>query len=173
MCVIRFKRLLTSSWILILVWFLRIDHLVTNDSLLPYDCVWFGNYLVRLFALGRIHSTLTVKMMSVYWKLRPFTFSLSLVFQGMMIDEADEFVTGPQNKGKRPADNSNVPGGGPKRRRCMSPLLRLGRAYTPPVTPPASPRHTTGKTGRFSTGQAPLFLLLQFQTSTGRFGLIL
>lgn len=62
----------------------------------------------------------------------------------MMIDEADEFVTGPQNKGKRPGD-SNMSGGGPKRRRCMSPLLRLGRAYTPPVTPPASPRPTSGK----------------------------
>ncbi|KAM9804631.1 integrator complex subunit 6 [Neosynchiropus ocellatus] len=59
--------------------------------------------------------------------------------KGMMIDEADEFVTGPQNKGKRAGDN-NMTGGGPKRRRCMSPLLRLGRAYTPPVTPPASPR---------------------------------
>lgn len=63
-----------------------------------------------------------------------------------MIDEADEFVTGPQNKGKRPGDNNNMQGGGPKRRRCMSPLLRLGRAYTPPVTPPASPRPTAGET---------------------------
>lgn len=63
--------------------------------------------------------------------------------KGMMIDEADEFVTGPQNKSKRPGDNNNLQGGGPKRRRCMSPLLRLGRAYTPPVTPPASPRSTT------------------------------
>lgn len=62
----------------------------------------------------------------------------------MMIDEADEFVTGPQSKGKRPGDSSNMTGGGPKRRRCMSPLLRLGRAYTPPVTPPASPRPTAG-----------------------------
>lgn len=70
------------------------------------------------------------------------TFSVS---QGMMIDEADEFVTGPQSKGKRPGDGSNMPGGGPKRRRCMSPLLRLGRAYTPPVTPPASPRPTSGQ----------------------------
>lgn len=59
-----------------------------------------------------------------------------------MIDEADEFVTGPQNKGKRPGDSSSMAGGGPKRRRCMSPLLRLGRAYTPPVTPPASPQPT-------------------------------
>lgn len=62
-----------------------------------------------------------------------------------MIDEADEFVTGPQNKGKRPGESNNLPGGGPKRRRCMSPLLRLGRAYTPPVSPSASPRHSAGK----------------------------
>lgn len=62
-----------------------------------------------------------------------------------MIDEADEFVTGPQSKGKRPGDSNNTGGGGPKRRRCMSPLLRLGRAYTPPVTPPASPRPAAGE----------------------------
>ena len=64
-----------------------------------------------------------------------------------MIDEADEFVTGPQNKGKRPQGDSSPMqgGGGPKRRRCMSPLLRLGRAYTPPVTPPASPRPSAGE----------------------------
>ncbi|KAJ3592536.1 hypothetical protein NHX12_007663 [Muraenolepis orangiensis] len=70
--------------------------------------------------------------------------------KGMMIDEADEFVTGPQNKGnKRPQGDSSPMqgGGGPKRRRCMSPLLRLGRAYTPPVTPPASPRPTADAEG--------------------------
>lgn len=79
------------------------------------------------------------------WTKRDVSTSLSSS-QGMMIDEADEFVTGPQSKGKRPADNcNNMPGGGPKRRRCMSPLLRLGRAYTPPVTPPTSPRHPSGK----------------------------
>ena len=79
--------------------------------------------------------------------LTSLTLSLSLSFsQGMMIDEADEFVTGPQNKGKRPqGESSPMQGGGPKRRRCMSPLLRLGRAYTPPVTPPASPRPTAGE----------------------------
>ncbi len=56
-----------------------------------------------------------------------------------MVDEADEFVTGTQGKGKRPGESSSpVGGGGPKRRRCMSPLLRLGRAYTPPKTPPRS-----------------------------------
>ncbi|TMS06192.1 Integrator complex subunit 6 [Larimichthys crocea] len=75
-------------------------------------------------------------------RLHTFGNPFKLDKKGMMIDEADEFVTGPQNKGKRPGDNSNMPGGGPKRRRCMSPLLRLGRAYTPPVTPPASPRPT-------------------------------
>ncbi|KAM7380063.1 hypothetical protein PAMP_003383 [Pampus punctatissimus] len=75
-------------------------------------------------------------------RLHTFGNPFKLDKKGMMIDEADEFVTGPQNKGKRPGDSSNMPGGGPKRRRCMSPLLRLGRAYTPPVTPPASPRPT-------------------------------
>uniref|UniRef100_A0A674NH52 Integrator complex subunit 6 n=1 Tax=Takifugu rubripes TaxID=31033 RepID=A0A674NH52_TAKRU len=73
-------------------------------------------------------------------RLHTFGNPFKLDKKGMMIDEADEFVTGPQNKGKRPADSNNSGGGGPKRRRCMSPLLRLGRAYTPPVTPPASPR---------------------------------
>uniref|UniRef100_H2UAA5 Integrator complex subunit 6 n=1 Tax=Takifugu rubripes TaxID=31033 RepID=H2UAA5_TAKRU len=69
-------------------------------------------------------------------RLHTFGNPFKLDKKGMMIDEADEFVTGPQNKGKRPADSNNSGGGGPKRRRCMSPLLRLGRAYTPPVTPP-------------------------------------
>lgn len=59
-----------------------------------------------------------------------------------MVDEADEFVTGTQGKGKRPIDTS-TPTGAPKRRRCMSPLLRLGRAYTPPnKTPPRGDTHT-------------------------------
>uniref|UniRef100_A0A669CFM7 Integrator complex subunit 6 n=1 Tax=Oreochromis niloticus TaxID=8128 RepID=A0A669CFM7_ORENI len=75
-------------------------------------------------------------------RLHTFGNPFKLDKKGMMIDEADEFVTGPQNKGKRPGDSNNVPGGGPKRRRCMSPLLRLGRAYTPPVSPSASPRHS-------------------------------
>lgn len=83
-----------------------------------------------------------------------------------MIDEADEFVTGPQNKGKRPADSNNTGGGGPKRRRCMSPLLRLGRAYTPPVTPPASPRPTAGESQRFL--EALKLQLFQKLGSNGR-----
>ncbi|XP_055006541.1 integrator complex subunit 6 isoform X2 [Boleophthalmus pectinirostris] len=76
-------------------------------------------------------------------RLHTFGNPFKLDKKGMMIDEADEFVTGPQKQGKRPGDSSNLQGGGPKRRRCMSPLLRLGRAYTPPVTPPASPRPNT------------------------------
>uniref|UniRef100_A0AAX7TA23 VWFA domain-containing protein n=1 Tax=Astatotilapia calliptera TaxID=8154 RepID=A0AAX7TA23_ASTCA len=78
-------------------------------------------------------------------RLHTFGNPFKLDKKGMMIDEADEFVTGPQNKGKRPGDSNNVPGGGPKRRRCMSPLLRLGRAYTPPVSPSASPRHSVDR----------------------------
>lgn len=63
--------------------------------------------------------------------------------KAMMVDEADEFVTGTQGKGKRPIDSSTSTGA-PKRRRCMSPLLRLGRAYTPPnKTPPRCERMST------------------------------
>lgn len=50
--------------------------------------------------------------------------------KGMMIDEADEFVAGPQNKVKRPGD-ANTPAS-LKRRRSMSPLL-LRRPQTPPI----------------------------------------
>lgn len=60
--------------------------------------------------------------------------------QGMMIDEADEFVTGPQNK-KR--GHSGDPGSGAsmKRRRSMSPLLRR------PQTPPINTNHLLGGKG--------------------------
>lgn len=52
----------------------------------------------------------------------------------MVVDEADEFVTGTQGKGKRPGD-SNSTAGAPKRKRCMSPILQW--TYTPPnKTPP-------------------------------------
>ncbi|XP_046902200.1 integrator complex subunit 6 isoform X2 [Hypomesus transpacificus] len=74
-------------------------------------------------------------------RLHTFGNPFKLDKKGMMIDEADEFVTGPQNKGKRAVGDSNMQGGGvPKRRRCMSPLLRLGKAYCPPVTPPCQPQ---------------------------------
>uniref|UniRef100_A0A6I8NRM9 Integrator complex subunit 6 like n=1 Tax=Ornithorhynchus anatinus TaxID=9258 RepID=A0A6I8NRM9_ORNAN len=57
--------------------------------------------------------------------------------KGMMIDEADEFVTGPQNKIKRPGE-PNTPAS-LKRRRSMSPLLRR------PQTPPIITNHVGGK----------------------------
>uniref|UniRef100_A0A8C1XRB3 Integrator complex subunit 6 n=1 Tax=Cyprinus carpio TaxID=7962 RepID=A0A8C1XRB3_CYPCA len=72
-------------------------------------------------------------------RLHTFGNPFKLDKKAMMVDEADEFVTGTQGKGKRPGESSSPAGGGaPKRRRCMSPLLRLGRAYTPPKTPPRS-----------------------------------
>ncbi|XP_053129831.1 integrator complex subunit 6-like isoform X5 [Hemicordylus capensis] len=57
--------------------------------------------------------------------------------KGMMIDEADEFVTGPQNKVKRPGE-PNTPAS-LKRRRSMSPLLRR------PQSPPVIANHVGGK----------------------------
>uniref|UniRef100_A0A3Q3WDM8 VWFA domain-containing protein n=1 Tax=Mola mola TaxID=94237 RepID=A0A3Q3WDM8_MOLML len=54
--------------------------------------------------------------------------------KGMMIDEADEFVAGPQNK-KRGHSSDLSSGATVKRRRSMSPLLRR------PPTPPGSTNH--------------------------------
>lgn len=73
-------------------------------------------------------------------------------WQGMMIDEADEFVVGPQSK-KR--GNSGDPSAGAtlKRRRSMSPLLRR------PQTPPGSTNHVMmGKSppaGQQTPGASP------------------
>ncbi|XP_052461956.1 integrator complex subunit 6 isoform X2 [Carassius gibelio] len=76
-------------------------------------------------------------------RLHTFGNPFKLDKKAMMVDEADEFVTGTQSKGKRPGESSSPAGvGAPKRRRCMSPLLRLGRAYTPPKTPPRYRDHT-------------------------------
>ncbi|KAM4700517.1 integrator complex subunit 6 isoform 2-T2 [Discoglossus pictus] len=63
-------------------------------------------------------------------RLHTFGNPFKLDKKGMMIDEADEFVSGHQNKHKRPGE-SNMQGV-PKRRRCMSPLLR-SRPQSPPV----------------------------------------
>ncbi|XP_015483543.1 integrator complex subunit 6 isoform X4 [Parus major] len=71
-------------------------------------------------------------------RLHTFGNPFKLDKKGMMIDEADEFVSGPQNKHKRPGEPNMQ--GIPKRRRCMSPLLR-GRPQTPPVVN----NHTGGK----------------------------
>ncbi|XP_018598732.1 integrator complex subunit 6-like [Scleropages formosus] len=58
--------------------------------------------------------------------------------KGMMIDEADEFVAGPQNK-KRGVMGETGSGVALKRRRSMSPLLRR------PLTPPIVANHVMGK----------------------------
>ncbi|XP_034160659.2 integrator complex subunit 6 isoform X1 [Pangasianodon hypophthalmus] len=87
-------------------------------------------------------------------RLHTFGNPFKLDKKAMMVDEADEFVTGTQGKGKRPIDTS-PPTGAPKRRRCMSPLLRLGRAYTPPnKTPPRAP--DANHAGHSELEQAPV-----------------
>nr|XP_020451216.1 integrator complex subunit 6-like [Monopterus albus] len=63
--------------------------------------------------------------------------------KGMMIDEADEFVAGPQNKKRGNSSDSNS-GTIMKRRRSMSPLLRR------PQTPPGSTNHVV--VGKSPTG---------------------
>ncbi|XP_020485410.2 integrator complex subunit 6 [Labrus bergylta] len=62
--------------------------------------------------------------------------------KGMMIDEADEFVAGPQNKKRGNSGDSNS-GITMKRRRSMSPLLRR------PQTPP-------GSTNNMAVGKSPV-----------------
>ncbi|KAJ8255583.1 hypothetical protein COCON_G00194470 [Conger conger] len=76
-------------------------------------------------------------------RLHTFGNPFKLDKKGMMIDEADEFVSSPQNKSKRPGDPS-LHGGAPKRRRCMSPLLRPGHSYTPPVLNSPPPNASNG-----------------------------
>ncbi|KAM9227438.1 integrator complex subunit 6-like isoform 2-T4 [Leptosomus discolor] len=72
--------------------------------------------------------------------------------KGMMIDEADEFVAGPQNKIKRPGE-PNTPAS-LKRRRSMSPLLRR------PQSPPIVTNHVGGK-GPPSAPGSPSYLNLK------------
>ncbi|KAK3542950.1 hypothetical protein QTP70_007292 [Hemibagrus guttatus] len=89
-------------------------------------------------------------------RLHTFGNPFKLDKKAMMVDEADEFVTGTQGKGKRPIDTS-TPTGAPKRRRCMSPLLRLGRAYTPPnKTPPRVLAPDANHVGHLETERAPV-----------------
>lgn len=66
--------------------------------------------------------------------------------KGMMIDEADEFVTGPQNKKRGNTGDPNS-GAALKRRRSMSPLLRR------PQTPPIITNHVLGKGTAGTQGQ--------------------
>ncbi|XP_069027418.1 integrator complex subunit 6 isoform X1 [Embiotoca jacksoni] len=69
--------------------------------------------------------------------------------KGMMIDEADEFVAGPQNKKRGSSGDSNS-GATLKRRRSMSPLLRR------PQTPPGNTNHVIGKSLTGVQGQQNL-----------------
>ncbi|XP_032992883.1 integrator complex subunit 6-like isoform X2 [Lacerta agilis] len=64
--------------------------------------------------------------------------------KGMMIDEADDFVTGPQNKIKRPGE-TNTPAS-LKRRHSMSPLLRQSQS------PPMIANHVSVKGASSATG---------------------
>ncbi|KAM9740626.1 integrator complex subunit 6 isoform 1-T1 [Menidia menidia] len=66
--------------------------------------------------------------------------------KGMMIDEADEFVAGPQNKKRGNCGDSNS-SATVKRRRSMSPLLRR------PQTPPGNANHVAGKGPAGAPGQ--------------------
>uniref|UniRef100_A0A2K6DNL3 INTS6/SAGE1/DDX26B/CT45 C-terminal domain-containing protein n=1 Tax=Macaca nemestrina TaxID=9545 RepID=A0A2K6DNL3_MACNE len=70
-------------------------------------------------------------------RLHTFGNPFKLDKKGMMIDEADEFVAGPQNKHKRPGEPNMQ--GIPKRHWCMSPLLK-GRQQNPVVS-----NHVGGK----------------------------
>lgn len=63
-----------------------------------------------------------------------------------MIDEADEFVAGPQNKKRGNSGDSNS-AAALKRRRSMSPLLRR------PQTPPIITNHVLGKGPAGAQGQ--------------------
>ncbi|XP_039731010.1 integrator complex subunit 6-like isoform X6 [Pteropus medius] len=68
--------------------------------------------------------------------------------KGMMIDETDEFVAGPQNKVKRPGEPNNPLSS--KRRRSMSLLLRK------PQTPPTVTNHV-GRKGPPSASWFPSY----------------
>ncbi|XP_069614984.1 integrator complex subunit 6 [Ranitomeya imitator] len=80
-------------------------------------------------------------------RLHTFGNPFKLDKKGMMIDEADEFVTGHQNKHKRPGEPNMQ--GVPKRRRCMSPLLR-NRPPSPVVN-----NHVGGKGSPAPAIQSP------------------
>lgn len=80
----------------------------------------------------------------------PLTPNASAAPQGMMIDEADEFVAGPQNKKRGMSSDSNS-NATMKRRRSMSPLLRR------PQTPLGNNHAATGKS--LSGVQTPQSLL--------------
>uniref|UniRef100_A0A3P8XX95 VWFA domain-containing protein n=1 Tax=Esox lucius TaxID=8010 RepID=A0A3P8XX95_ESOLU len=81
--------------------------------------------------------------------------------KGMMIDEADEFVTGPQSK-KRGVTGDPNSGAALKRRRSMSPLLRR------PQTPPIITNHVVGKGSNGNGAQSNSGLIKPIPLHKGR-----
>ncbi|NP_001088543.1 integrator complex subunit 6-B [Xenopus laevis] len=79
-------------------------------------------------------------------RLHTFGNPFKLDKKGMMIDEADEFVSGNQNKLKRTGEPNMQ--GVPKRRRCMSPLL-----HSRPQSPSVINNHISGKDSPVSVNQ--------------------
>ncbi|CAI9578492.1 unnamed protein product [Staurois parvus] len=90
-----------------------------EDHLHSVPIVQMGNYQEYL---RNIPSPLRELDADQPRRLHTFGNPFKLDKKGMMIDEADEFVSGHQSKHKRPGEPSMM--GIPKRRRCMSPLLR-------------------------------------------------
>ncbi|KAJ3587588.1 hypothetical protein NHX12_011185 [Muraenolepis orangiensis] len=81
--------------------------------------------------------------------------------KGMVIDEADEFVVGPQSKKRTSSGDSNS-GSALKRRRSVSPLLRR------PQTPPLVANHVAGKPSPgVPSPQNPTKLLPQHKGADG------
>ncbi|XP_040281978.1 integrator complex subunit 6 isoform X2 [Bufo bufo] len=89
-----------------------------EDQIHSIPIVQMGNYQEYL---KNISSPLRELDADQPKRLHTFGNPFKLDKKGMMIDEADEFVSGHQNKHKRPGEPNML--GVPKRRRCMSPLL--------------------------------------------------
>ncbi|XP_075707892.1 integrator complex subunit 6 isoform X3 [Rhinoderma darwinii] len=122
-----------------------------EDQLHSIPIVQMGNYQEYL---RNIPSPLRELDADQPRRMHTFGNPFKLDKKGMMIDEADEFVSGHQNKHKRPGEPNML--GIPKRRRCMSPLLH-NRPLSPVVhnhigeTGPPSPA-TQGSPDMQKTG---------------------
>ncbi|XP_056418010.1 integrator complex subunit 6 isoform X2 [Hyla sarda] len=114
-----------------------------EDQIHSIPIVQMGNYQEYL---RNIPSPLRELDADTPRRLHTFGNPFKLDKKGMMIDEADEFVSGHQNKHKRPGEPNML--GIPKRRRCMSPLLR-NRPQSPVVN-----NHIGGKGPSSPSNQA-------------------